>query len=168
MSNEIILVGGSKDGTIAEKDDNTKAINNIVLNESKDGPEYIDLYLPTNVTDKDDRPIYVRVGRYDAVESASYWATLSEEEKQALKEAAEAAEALEEENREDESTEEEEKPEEPSSNAEEVSTEQEAEEPAVEVPEGEPSESDNADTDTSTEEPSEVTEVEEEPSEKAE
>lgn len=88
---EAILVGGSKGGHVIERDESTKAYNNIVLNETKDGPEYIDLYLPTNVTDKDDRPIYVHVGRYDATESASYWATLSAEEKQALKDAAEAA-----------------------------------------------------------------------------
>ena len=90
---EVILVGGSKDGTIAEGGADTRAINNIVLNEAKDGPEFIDLYMPTNVTDKEDRPIYAHVGRYDATESASYWATLSQEEKDALKEAAEKAEA---------------------------------------------------------------------------
>ena len=100
---EIVLVGGSKDGTIAENDSNTKAINNIVLNEAGDAPEYIDLYLPTNVTDKENRPIYAHIGRYDAEESASYWATLSEDEKKALKDAHEAAkEFVEEKEKEDE------------------------------------------------------------------
>src|SRR6478609_2627395 len=88
---EVILVGGSKDGTIAEGSEDLKAVNNIVLDDTLENPEFIDLYMPTNVTDKEGRAIYAHIGRYDATESASYWATLSQQEKDDLKAAAEAA-----------------------------------------------------------------------------
>jgi len=93
---EIILVGGSKDGTIAEGGNDVKAVNNIVLNDDKTGPAFIDLYMPTSVTDKEGRPIYAHIGRYDETESASYWASLPQSEKDSLKlQAIEAEQAAE-------------------------------------------------------------------------
>lgn len=100
---EVVLVGGSKDGSVTDDVQGTSAINNIVLNDDKTGPEFIDLYMPAAVTDKENRPIYVHIGRYDADESKSYWDSLTADEKQALVDAANAAEEfVEEEKPEDE------------------------------------------------------------------
>jgi hypothetical protein len=103
---EVVLVGGSKDGAVTEQTPDTKAINNIVLNDAKDGPEYIDLYMPAALTDKEGRPIYVHIGRYDASESKSYWDSLTESEKAALVDAANAQEEFVEEEKNEETTEE--------------------------------------------------------------
>jgi hypothetical protein len=93
MSNEVILVGGSKDGLVTEGVYGLQAVHNIVLNDTKDGPAYIDRYVPAKVEDKEGRPVYVHVGRYNAEESKTYWDRLDPQDVADLVAAAEAEEA---------------------------------------------------------------------------
>lgn len=93
MSSEVILVGGSKDGLVTEGVYGLQAVHNIVLNDTKDGPAYIDRYVPAKVEDKEGRPVYVHVGRYDAEESKTYWERLDPQDIADLVAAAEAEEA---------------------------------------------------------------------------
>ena len=93
--NEIVLVGGSKDGLVTEMVYGLQSIQNIVLNDTKDGPEFVDRYVPANVEDKDGRTVYVHVGRYNAEESKSYWDRLDQSDIDALVAAAEAEEKAE-------------------------------------------------------------------------
>lgn len=81
---EAILVGGSRDGFVTEAVTGMASVNNVSLNEELDGPEYVDLYIPTQLSDKEGRAIFVHVGRYDAEESKSYWESLDEEERTSL------------------------------------------------------------------------------------
>lgn len=116
MENDVILVGGSKDGLVTAAESGMGAVHNIVLNEAKDGPEYVDRYVPTTIQDRNGNMIYVHVGRYNATESQSYWEQLDktevdriiaadrEEEARQAEEA--AAKAAEEEAASEESTEE--------------------------------------------------------------
>lgn len=116
MENDVILVGGSKDGLVTAAESGMGAVHNIVLNEAKDGPEYVDRYVPTSIQDRNGNLIYVHVGRYNATESQSYWDQLDktevdriiaadrEEEARQAEEA--AAKAAEEEAASEESTEE--------------------------------------------------------------
>lgn len=92
---EVILVGGSKDGLVTDGVSGLQAVHNIVLNDTKDGPEYIDRYVPANVEDKDGRAVYVHVGRYDSEESRTYWDRLAPEDIADLVAAAEEAEKAE-------------------------------------------------------------------------
>lgn len=85
MSNvEVILVGGSKDGLVTEGVHGLQAVHNIVLNDTFDGPEYIDRYEPTDLQDKDGHKVYVHTGRYDSEESKSYWEKLNPEDVEEL------------------------------------------------------------------------------------
>lgn len=120
MSNvEVILVGGSKDGLVTEGVHGLQAVHNIVLNDTFDGPEYIDRYEPTDLQDKEGHKVYVHTGRYNSEESQTYWEKLNpadveelvnaakrereEEERLAAEEAAKAeAEKTEEEPKEEE------------------------------------------------------------------
>lgn len=120
MSNvEVILVGGSKDGLVTEGVHGLQAVHNIVLNDTFDGPEYIDRYEPTDLQDKEGHKVYVHTGRYNSEESQTYWEKLDpadveelvnaakrereEEERLAAEEAAKAeAEKTEEEPKEEE------------------------------------------------------------------
>lgn len=123
MENDVILVGGSKDGLVTAAESGMGAVHNIVLNEAKDGPEYVDRYVPTSIQDRNGNLIYVHVGRYNATESQSYWEQLDkteidrivaadreEEARKAEEEAAKASEeetaSEEEESQEEETTEE--------------------------------------------------------------
>lgn len=85
---EAVLIGGSRDGFVTEAVSGMKSVNNISLNDDYTGPEYIDLYMPTTLTDKDGREIFVHVGRYDEAESKSYWEAMDDEERDALVESA--------------------------------------------------------------------------------
>jgi hypothetical protein len=148
MSNvEVILVGGSKDGLVTEGVHGLQAVHNIVLNDTFDGPEYIDRYEPTDLNDKDGHKVYVHTGRYNSEESKSYWEKLNpadveelvtaakrereEEERLAAEEAAKA----EAEKTEEQSKEEEAKSEESSDAAPEEAKEESSEKPAEQTSE---------------------------------
>jgi len=81
---DVILVGGSQDGTVTPAASGMQRVNSINLKEDLSAPEYVDLYLPTGHTNKADQEIYVHVGRYDEEESASYWEQLDKDEKEQL------------------------------------------------------------------------------------
>lgn len=77
---DIILVGGSKDGTVTGGEPGLNSVQNIVLNEDFTGPEYVDRYVSTGVFDRENREVYAHVGRYNAEESQSFWESLDKEE----------------------------------------------------------------------------------------
>lgn len=98
MSNEIeiVLVGGSKDGTVTEGAMGLNSLQNIVLNEDFSGVEFVDRYVSTGVQDREGREVYAHVGRYDSEESQSFWESLDQDQVTAFIEAekAERAEQL--------------------------------------------------------------------------
>jgi hypothetical protein len=87
---DIILVGGSKDGTVTEGAVGLNSVQNIVLNDDFTGPEFVDRYVSTGIQDREGRDVYAHVGRFTAEESESYWASLDQDEVAAFIEAAKA------------------------------------------------------------------------------
>ena len=82
---EVVLVGGSKDGTVFEGESGLSAMHNIVLNEDLSGPEYVDRYVPTGVQDREGREVFAHVGRYTSEESESYWDKLDKDKVEELR-----------------------------------------------------------------------------------
>jgi hypothetical protein len=85
---KVILVGGSKDGTVLDNETGLSAMHNIVLNDDYSGPQYVDRYVPTGVQDRDGNDVFAHVGRYNGEESESYWEKLDKQKVEELRAAA--------------------------------------------------------------------------------
>lgn len=87
---KIVLIGGEKDGTEIDWERGVSMVNHIKLNETLDGIEYVDHYVPSQMTDRHGRVIFVTEHRYDASESETFWEQLDPAYKMQLIEAEKA------------------------------------------------------------------------------
>lgn len=92
---EVLLVGGSKDGTVTSFEPGLQTVQNIVLNEDFTGPEYVDLYESSGRQDRDGKTLFVHTGRYNAEESKEFWESLDKEQVDSFIEAAKEERAAE-------------------------------------------------------------------------